>query len=184
MLEFDYEKLFNEMHPDFFQRDYIRNQKDDVVFEEMLLALKDYDKSIYSRAFGPEVSFGYYDGNVEELKPLIKEVDQGWPEFFQQGQKIYCGYIDGRVASFCMIEDFGTYEVAGKKVRIGGPGCVGTLPQFRDRGIGLTMINNASRILKEEGYDYSYIHYTGVAGWYAKLGYETILRWNGKGFIA
>ena len=37
--------------------------------------------------------------------------------------------------------------------------------------------------LKEEGYDYSYIHYTAVAPWYEKLGYETIIKWNAKGII-
>ena len=37
--------------------------------------------------------------------------------------------------------------------------------------------------LKEEGYDLSYIHYTGVAPWYAKLGYRTILKWDRHGIL-
>ncbi len=82
-----------------------------------------------------------------------------------------------------MIEDFGEHIICGKKCRIGGPGCVGTLPEYRDRGIGLTMVRNVTGILKEELYDYSYIHYTYETAWYAKLGYRTVLRWNGKGFV-
>ena len=39
------------------------------------------------------------------------------------------------------------------------------------------------QILKEEGYDYSYIHYTGVAPWYEKLGYQTFAKWNKNGVL-
>ena len=38
-------------------------------------------------------------------------------------------------------------------------------------------------ILKDEGYDLSWIHYTAVGHWYAKLGYETVVRWNCKGIV-
>ena len=91
--------------------------------------------------------------------------------------------IDGRIASFCIIEDMGTHTLDGRAVRIGGPGCVGTVPEYRNRGVGLTMVRNVTRILKEEGFDFSYIHYTGVAPWYRKLGYMTILKWNKNGIL-
>ncbi len=68
-------------------------------------------------------------------------------------------------------------------MKVGGPGCVGTIPEYRDKGIGLTMVKHVTRILKEEGYDYSYIHYTSEASWYEKLGYKTSIRWNRKGIL-
>ena len=92
-------------------------------------------------------------------------------------------YIDGRIASFCMIENMGEHMLDGRTVKIGGPGCVGTVPEYRKRGIGLMMVKNVTQILKEEGYDFSYIHYTGVASWYQKLGYRTVLKWNKNGMI-
>ncbi|MBO7531565.1 MAG: hypothetical protein J6T50_07145, partial [Lachnospiraceae bacterium] len=67
------------------------------------------------------------------------------------------------------------------KWKIGGPGCVGTVPEYRDRGIGLTMVRNVTQILRDELYDYSYIHYTYETGWYSKLGYTTFLTWTGSG---
>lgn len=60
-------------------------------------------------------------------------------------------------------------------------GCVGTLPEYRDRGIGLTMVKHVTGILREEGYDYSYIHYTYLAPWYEKLGYKTVIKWGRNG---
>lgn len=75
----------------------------------------------------------------------------------------------------------GTYEIKGQKIKIGGPGCVGTLPEYRDKGIGLTMVQHVTQILKEEGYDYSTIHYSYLASWYEKLGYKTIIKWNRNG---
>ena len=75
------------------------------------------------------------------------------------------------------------HNINGRELKIGGPGCVGTLPEYRKKGIGLTMVKKVTEILKEEGYDYSYIHFTGVAPWYEKLGYETILKWNKHGLL-
>ena len=45
------------------------------------------------------------------------------------------------------------------------------------------MVKNVTRILKEDGYDYSYIHFTGVASWYEKLGYKTSIKWNKHGVL-
>ena len=59
----------------------------------------------------------------------------------------------------------------------------GTIPAYRKQGIGLKMVQNATAILKEVGYDLSYIHYTAVGHWYARLGYQTILRWNSQGIV-
>lgn len=104
-------------------------------------------------------------------------------EFFTGEGRVLCGYLDGKVVSFCHVENIGTYNINGQTLKIGGPGCVGTLPEYSDRGIGLTMVKKATQILKEEGYDYSYIHYTYVAQWYAKLGYETVLKWTKIGIL-
>lgn len=69
-------------------------------------------------------------------------------------------------------------------IHIGGPGCVGTIPEYRRRGIGLEMIRRATEILRKDGYDLSWIHYTPLERWYSKLGYRAILRWNCRGFVS
>ena len=178
-----YAKLFNDMHPGFFERDYIQRVPEDEPASEMLLRLQSFDEKIYDKKFPENISFGYYDGELKELQEAVNAVLPHWVPFFDGKSRVYCGFENEKIVSFCMIEDFGVHTVNGMSRKIGGPGCVGTLPEYRGRGIGLTMVRNVTKILQDEFYDYSYIHYTYETNWYSKLGYKTFLKWNGKGII-
>ena len=175
-------KLFHSMHPDFFAQEGIRSLSEEWVFAEMLLRLDEFDGSRYNKAMDAAVTFGFFEGEHDILLKAVEQVEPDWVEFFGKEDRVFCGYYKGEIASFCIVESMGTHEVNGQILKIGGPGCVGTLPQYRDKGIGLTMVKKATEILKAEGYDYSYIHYTAVEPWYAKLGYETVLKWTSGGF--
>lgn len=174
--------LFKSMHPNFFEQADIINLPDDWVFDEMVLPLDKFDPLKYDRRLSG-VSFGYYRGDIAEIKKAAEKVDPNWPQYFNESQRIYCGYTEGKTASFCTITDLGAHKINGREVRVGGPGCVGTIPEYRRRGIGLTMVKHVTLILKNEGYDYSYIHYTSEAAWYKKLGYEALIQWTGKGIL-
>ena len=176
-------KLFELIHPDLFGRPYIRELPDDEVFDEMILPLGEFDEHSYEKELGSDITFGFYTGDTNVLKKAIAKVDEGWTAFFTDIGRTYCGYIGGKIASFCVIEDMGEYDINGRLIKVGGPGCVGTLPEYRGRGIALTMVKQATQILKDEGFDISWIHYTGVAPWYEKLGYRVVLRWNRNGII-
>ena len=177
-----YEKLFLDIHPGFFDRDYVKRVPDDEAASEQFLRLQEFDPECYVKVFPENVTFGYYEGDFEELKEAVAKVIPHWVPLFSKESRVYCGFVDGKIASFCMIEDFGEHVVNGMTWKIGGPGCVGTLEEYRDRGIGLTMVRNVTQVLRDEFFDYSYIHYTYETQWYAKLGYKTVLQWNGKGF--
>lgn len=179
----DYILLFERMHPNFFEQDYIRAMPKEYVFDEMVLPLDEFDERAYEKELGDGVSFGFYDGDIDELKSAVASVDEDWVQYFDADRRIYCGFIDGKVASFCTVDDLGAHDIGGRTVKVGGPGCVGTVPEYRDRGIGLTMVKRVTKLLKDEGCDYSYIHYTYVAPWYAKLGYRTSIRWNSGGIV-
>ena len=175
----DWRAMFEQRHPGFFDQPSVRAVTLEHPMEEMVLALGAFDPNTV-RIPAPEgIRYGRYKGTLEPLRALVRRVDPGWPELFAPGERIYCAFAGDRVASFCLLEDMGSF--AG--LRIGGPGCVGTLPEYRRRGIGLEMVRRATAVLKDDGYDVSYIHYTGFAGWYARLGYRTVLRWSGGGFI-
>lgn len=177
----DFEKLFDSMYPDFFKQDYLKDFPEDKFCEEMIMNLKDFDSAAYTKSFPENVSFGFYKGTVEELQKAVAKVDEGWVQYFNKTDRVFCGFIDGNITSFCLLDDMGTHKLGETEVKVGGPGCVGTIPEFRNRGIGLVMVKKGTEILKSEGYDISFIHYTGVAPWYAKLGYQTILKWNKNG---
>lgn len=179
----DYEALFRDMHSGFFERDYIRSMNEAWVSEEMILRLDEFDPDAYRKTFDSGVSFGLFDGSLDELYAAVEQVVPDWLRYYNEHSRVYCGRIDGTIASFCMIEDMGEHMLDGRMMKIGGPGCVGTVPAFRNRGVGLVMVRDATQILKEEGYDLSYIHFTQVPQWYHKLGYRTVLRWNKQGFL-
>ena len=175
--------LFHSMHPNFFEQEYIQNLSEDWIFDEMILRLNEFDQHKYEKPLDTAISFDFFEGNREELLKIVEQVDEDWVEFFVGDGRVLCGYLDGKVISFCHVNNIGTYEINGRIIKIGGLGCVGTLPEYRDRGIGLTMAKKATQILKDEGYDYSYIHYTYVAQWYEKIGYETVLKWTKNGIL-
>ena len=179
----NYAELFDKMHPDFFEKDEIKKIPEGVVFEEMLIDLKEFDENAYVKSFGEEVTFGMFDGSREELLSVVEQVEEEWPQFFNRLDEVFCGRVNGKLACFCNVEDMGKHEMDGQIIKIGGPGCVGTLPEYRNLGLGLVMVSKVTEIFRKKGYDYSYIHYTGVADWYGKIGYKRILKWNKKGIV-
>ena len=63
-----------------------------------------------------------------------------WVPYFSRGTRILCAFDTGHIVSFCILDDMGTYD----GVHIGGPGCVGTVPEYRKRGIGLETVRLAT----------------------------------------
>lgn len=124
----------------------------------------------------PGAEFGFYGGDVSGA---VAAVDPDWVQYFGESE-VYCGIVDGEIASFCLLDEDVKCIFPGRKV--GSIGCVGTVPEFRRRGIGLRMVAEASRELIRRGCDRIFIHYTGVYDWYARLGYRTgiMLRMGGK----
>lgn len=174
--------LFQSLFPNHFEQDYIRELPNDAVFHEMLLKLDNFDVNVYKKKLD-SVSFGFYNGSISELKQAVQKVDKDWADYFNENSRVYCGFVDGKIASFCMIDDMGSHTVNGQLLKIGGPGCVGTLPEYRSKGIGLTMVKNATEMLKKEDFDFSYIHFTDVEQWYARLGYKICADWDKNGVI-
>ena len=113
------------------------------------------------------------------MHSAVSLVVPNWVQHFKEDSRFWCAFDGGRIASFCILDDMGVIE----GLRIGAPGCVGTVPEYRGRGIGLEMVRGATETLRREGYDLSWIHFTHLERWYSKLGYRTVLRWNSKGIL-
>lgn len=175
----NYADLFSTLQPGFFQQEHIRSLPAEQVFEEQIIDLHTWQPGQSELPCPAGITFGFYQGDIAALHAAVRQVEDDWVEYFNEGDRVYCAFDGDQVVSFCLLDQFGQYA----DLRIGAPGCVGTIPAYRKQGIGLKMVQNATAILKEEGYDLSYIHYTAVGHWYARLGYQTILRWNSQGIV-
>lgn len=178
-MKINYADLFLTQHPGFFEREYIRSLPMDHVFDEQVLALRDYSPDALQIDCPAHITFGHYTGDFTALQAAIREVDEDWVQYFNENDDVYCAFDGERVVSFCMLDNFGEY----RGLRVGAPGCVGTVPAYRKQGIGLRMVQLATAELKAAGYDLSWIHYTHVGHWYARLGYRTVVRWNAGGIV-
>ena len=175
----DYIKLFDSIHPGFFRREDIRNKEEDEEYAELVMDLHELPGEMKPVSCPEGITFGEYRGDPETVRKAVRKVLPDWVPYYKEGARVFCALDGEKIASFCMLEDMGTHD----GIRVGGPGCVGTVPEYRKKGIGLEMVRLATEIFREEGYDLSWIHYTGVAHWYSKLGYRPVLRWNRSGFL-
>ncbi len=120
------------------------------------------------------VTFGFFDGDRQELIKAVKAVDEDWAQWFDDGV-VFCGYYNGKIASFCFADKDANCLYSDGMSQTGSIGCVGTVPEYRRQGIGLKMVALASKKLKEQGCKRCFIHYTAVYNWYARLGYKTFI---------
>ncbi len=178
MLNLDWKDVFDTMHPGFFDQPHIRAIEPGRVSSEMVLDLKAY-APLPPVPVDEGVRFETVRGVTPAFLDAVTRVVEPWVPLYQSYKGlILLGTEGGRILSFCMLEDMKGYH----GLRIGGPGCVGTVPEARGRRIGLRMVQLATDWFIREGYDIGYIHYTGVPHWYARLGYETVLTWTRDGF--
>jgi len=175
----DYRIIFFSMNPGFFEKERMNYMDEHDVYAELAMNLQ--KTGPVKVPFTPQegITFGFFRGDIETVKEAVAKVDPNWVQYFNEGSNVFCAFDGDKIVSFCSVSDWGLHD----GVRVGGPGCVGTLPEYRKRGIGLEMVRLATEYLKEQGVELSWIHFTGVAHWYEKLGYEIVLKWNRYGII-
>lgn len=144
--------------------------------EEMYGDIKSFNSQNYNLPIPDGCSFGWFEGDFDKLKVAVGEVADDWISYFSPQSRIFCGYLDGKIASFCLVDYESECLLYNGKNKVGVIGCVGTIPSMRRKGIGLKMVALASDDLRENGCDLCFIHYTSVAHWYAKIGYKTFLK--------
>ena len=89
--------LFHNMHPYFFEREYIQSLSEDWTFDEMLLRLDKFDAHTYEKTLDTSITFGFFEGNRTELLRAVEQVDLDWTEFFAGEDRVLCGYLDGKM---------------------------------------------------------------------------------------
>ena len=175
----DYRVIFDQLNPGFFDREYLQAMKEDWIFAELVMDLRK-DLPVTEPVPCPAgIAFRYFEGEIGVLRKAVSGVNGDWVQYFNEGGRYFCAYDGEAIAAFCFLGEMGRVG----DIKIGGPGCVGTVPGYRRQGIGLRMVQAGTEIMKRDGFDLSWIHFTHLEKWYMKLGYEPVLHWNCKGFV-
>ena len=144
-------------------------------YAEMSLSVADYQEKT---APIENATFGFFEGNEEELLAVVAAVDKEWCQYLKGNPNVFCGFLDGKLVSFLSAKPNADCILSLPDLQIGSIGCVGTVPEFRGKGIALRMVDLATVWLKEQGCDKVYVNYTPIEHWYAKLGYQTFARFS------
>jgi ribosomal protein S18 acetylase RimI-like enzyme len=130
----------------------------------------------------PGITFGRFDGDVETIRAIVRQVEPDWAKYFSEDSFIFCAYANGEPISFCLVDELADgCMLARPGIKVGSIGCVGTVPQYRRRGIGLDMTAQSVRILKDRGCDRVQLLYLVFDKWYGKLGFKiTSTQWMGS----
>lgn len=108
----------------------------------------------------------------------MEAVDTDWVQYFTAESPVLIAKLDGETAGFCIIDENADTVISSGRNNVGSIGCVGVVPQMRKKGIGLAMVAEAMRRLKQDGCTDVFIHYTYLDWWYGRLGFKTFLRYS------
>jgi ribosomal protein S18 acetylase RimI-like enzyme len=118
--------------------------------------------------------------DMDELLKAVEQVVPEWVGMYREcDDELLLAICDGEIAGFEMLNEYGGVFTKNAE-KHGCIGCVGTVPKFRKRGIGLDMTARSVQILKERGCDKVQLLYLVLDKWYGKLGfYITSTQWMG-----
>lgn len=146
----DYTQLFDSLYPGFFRAESIRALPGDLVYTELVMDLRGGLPHATSSPCLRGITFGEYHGDLLALRDAVRQVDEDWVQYFEEGNRFYCAFDGERIVSFCNLDD---------------------------------MVRLATETLRQDGFDLSWIHYTHLAHWYMRLGYQPVLEWNSGGIF-
>lgn len=110
----------------------------------------------------------------------VKAVEKSWLGVYETtDEDVLLAKVNGKIAGFCI--PAGWNRFFGGRRDVGSVSCVGVLPEYRKRGIGLAMVSEALRYLADEGFTRAELLYTSIPHWYGKLGFVPFHRlWMGE----
>lgn len=115
------------------------------------------------------------------LLEAVREAQPEWVRFYADcPSPILLAEAEGRIAGFEMLPPEGGRFLWGAR-KPGSVECVGVVPAQRRRGIGMAMVLEGVRWLRDQGCDSIELRYVALEDWYAKVGFRTYQRqWMGR----
>ena len=149
----------------------------------MELSLDGFDRNsltIPPAPIGLEYRFAEKSDRAE-LLAAVEAAEPNWPSVFESCvDPIYLAVLDGRIVGFEVLAPKG-----GRFLRpghqVGCVGCVGVIPAYQERGIGMDMVAHGIQWLKNQGCTLIELRYVWLEKWYGKRGFQTVARqWMGE----
>ncbi len=163
----------DESSPFFLKRGYTLHEP----VAEMGMDILNFPTDVFDISAPENITFGYYRGNRKSLLSAVASVEEDWVVYFDAAD-VFCAFDGDTPVSFCILDsDIDCILSDGISV-VGSIGCVGTVPAYRRRGIGLKTVACGVTELKKRGSEKCFIHYTHVYNWYSKLGFKSFLMLN------
>lgn len=120
---------------------------------------------------------------LDPVLACVAKIDGSWLPYYRDAprERMLSASHNGEVVGCVMLVEDDIRLADCFPGRVGGLGCLGVAPEYREHGIGLALANAATEQLRREGYAVSYLGYTWLEDWYGRLGYRTYLRyWMGE----
>lgn len=115
-----------------------------------------------------------------DVRVAVAQTEPYWVRFYAGDISVFVAEFEGEIVGFVLLLSdmcFATNFLG----RVGGLGCLGVVPKWREKGIGLRLAAHATQALLERGMDWSYLGYTWLEDWYGRLGYRVYARfWMGE----
>lgn len=149
----------------------------------MELGLDGFDRdslSIPPAPAGLEYRFAE-ESDRAALLDAVEAAEEGWVDVFVNCvDPVFLAILDGKIAGFeVLASNGGRFLRPGQQV--GCVGCVGVVPEQRERGIGMAMVAEGIQWLKDQGCTMIELRYVELERWYRKLGFQTVAwQWMGE----
>ncbi|MBQ8825815.1 MAG: GNAT family N-acetyltransferase [Oscillospiraceae bacterium] len=142
---------------------------------EMQLDLDAFSLGKLSIPFPDNTVYKLYSGDKTLLLEAVEKIDPDWVEYFRYADLIYTAEYEGKLAGMCILGYDDLCLVSGEGYKTGNIGCVGVIPEMREKGVGLSMVAKAAALLKEQNCKNAFIHYTHLENWYGRIGAEAVV---------
>lgn len=159
-----------------------RGYKGDSVTYNMDIDTADFEYNLLNIPKPENITYRFAESfDLDELLRAVEQTEPGWVDMYREcDEEILLAICDGKIVGFEMLSDEGGIFTKNAE-KHGCIGCVGVVPKFRKKGIGLDMTARAVQILKEKGCDKVQLLYLILDKWYGKLGfYITSTQWMGQ----
>ncbi len=171
--------LENEGAREFFEK---HGYKSDFVSVNMNLETENYDIAALDIPIPENVTYRYArESELDKVIAAVKTVIPEWAKCYENTEdKILIAECENEIAAFELLNEYGGVFTKGN-IKHGCIGCVGTVPKYRNRGIGLYMTAYGVDLLKTEGCESIQLLYVERVKWYGKLGFTVESRqWHGQ----